>query len=317
VALPKPAAGEAGALTLFSNHQESPVSFAERESTPTSAAVEVFETLFKKGVLSIQVERITPTKAEKWLNEHNNCNRALREGRVEMLTEDMKNGDWTFCVAPIVFYDDGDIADGQHRLWAIVNSGVAQDMIVVRGLPRAAGLNIDTQLPRTLVDAGRISEKDTHLSNTIIAIARAVENGMASARDTLSFAQKLLLVAEHREAAEWANGHVPHRRYIANSVVFAAVARAWYHEKDLDRLNEFCKVLGNGYSKGDADSAAITMRNYLLDNANNTATSAMWRDTFLKVQNAISYFMKRRRLTVIKGVKEEAYPLKKRRKAAK
>ena len=260
-------------------------------------------------------EQVTPKMAEAWLNA-NKSNRSLREGVVEQYAADMRAGRWTNCTQPIAFYDDGDLADGQHRLYAIVESGEPQEFNIMRGLCRADGLNIDTGLGRTLVDNGRISGLDTGLSAGLVGAARACQTGMPSA-GRLSNAQKLEIVAEHREACEWAISKLPHTKNICNSAVLGAVARAWYYENDLDRLEKFCKALGTGFSDGDADSAAIAMRNYMLERPGMAAGPAMWRDTFLKVQNAISYFMKRQRLTVIKGVKDEAYPLKKKRAAKK
>ena len=46
-------------------------------------------------------------------------------------------------------------------------------------------------------------------------------------------------------------------------------------------------------------------------------TAALWTDTFIKAQNAVNYFMSNKKLTVIKTVKEEAYPLPKAKRAKK
>lgn len=258
---------------------------------------------------------VTPKLAAQWLDA-NLTNRSLRQGVVEQYANDMKANRWTNCTAPIAFYADGDLADGQHRLWAVVESETSQSFIIVRGLAREDGLNIDTGLGRTVVDNGRISGLDPGLSPALVGTARATAHGMPSS-GRLSNAQKLEIVNEHREAASWAISKMPHTKNICNSAVLGAVARAWYYETDMERLEKFCKALGTGFSDGDADSAAVALRNYLLSNGGLASTTAMWRDTFLKVQNSIHYFMKRQRLTVIKGVKEEAYPLKKRRATAK
>jgi hypothetical protein len=261
--------------------------------------------------MEITVETVTPKKAEAWLNANRN-NRNLREGVAEQYAKDMSCGNWTQCTAPIAFYDDGDLADGQHRLYAIIESGTSQTFTIMRGLKRVDGLNIDTGLGRSLIDAGKISGLDTRLSHGVVSTARAVASGMAS-NGRMSNADKLAVVAEHREAAEWAVNRMPHAKNVCNSAVLAAVARAWYIETDHERLDKFCKVIGTGFSDGDADSAAIAMRNYMLAHAGLASAATMWRDTFLKVQNAIYYFMRRQRLTVIKSVKDEAYPLKRKR----
>lgn len=255
----------------------------------------------------MKLEIITPAKAEAYLNA-NKSNRTLRDGVVEKYANDMLKGRWTQCTAPIVFYEDGDIADGQHRLWAIIQANTPQSLYVLHNLPREAGLNIDTGAPRTLVDNARISGVDSTLSNTLVALVRAIETG-ERAKGAMSNSDQLALVERHREPAEWAIKHGPVGRGIRNAIVLAAIARAYMHEKDHDKLARYCTVLGNGFSDGAKETAAVAMRNYLLANSTQMANVTFWRDTFLKVQNSIAYFMKGRQLTVIKRVSEETYPL--------
>jgi hypothetical protein len=251
---------------------------------------------------------ITPAKAEEWLNK-NKGNRSLRNGAVEKYADDMKNGRWTQCVAPIVFYENGDIADGQHRLYAIVESGKSQRFYVVRGLDKAAGLNIDTGMGRSLVDNGQISGLDTGLSHSLISWAQAVEFGGRGNKGQLSNAQKLELVAKHREAVSWVIRNGPKGRHIRNAVVAAAIARAWYHEHDKDKLHRFANVLSTGMPEGMHESAAVAMRNYLQSRGEAASTTALWKDTFLKVQNCVNYFMRGKQLIVVKTIGEEVYPL--------
>lgn len=261
------------------------------------------------------VETVTPATAERWLNE-NTTNRTLRSGVVEQYAADMKAGRWTQCVDPIAFYKDGDLADGQHRLYALVESNTSQRFIIVRGLERVDGLNIDTGLGRTVVDNARISGADDKLSNVLVAVARAVATGSASV-GRQSAAQKLEQVATHREACEWAVAHGPRAKNICNSAMLGAIARAYSWENDRERLDRFCRVVNDGFMAGDNETAAVAIRTYLLQRPGISTHSTNWVDTFLKIQNAIKYFMDGKRLTVVRGVKEEAYPLRKKRAAKK
>ncbi len=263
---------------------------------------------------TVAVERITPAKADKWLNELNTNNRKLRENVAEKYAEDMKNGNWTECGAPIIFYEDGSLADGQHRLFAISLSAVATEFIVVRNFSRKAGLNIDMGLIRTLVDNAHISGADSELSNQLLGLCRSVEMGRpTSSRELLTSTQRLEMVDKHRDAANWVLTNGPRGRSLNNAMVNAAIGRAWYYEADAERLLHFCQVFSSGHVVDpDRDSAAVSLRTYFLTKPA-LGTTANWTDTFLKAQNAISYFMRGRRLTVIKGVKEEAYPAFKKR----
>lgn len=255
------------------------------------------------------VETITPDIATAYLNS-NKGNRKLREGAVEAMACDMREGRWTQCLAPIAFYVDGDLADGQHRLWSIVESGCAQTFTVIRNVPREAGLNIDCggAGPRTLADNAAIAGIDQGISNQLIAIARSIHFGDRQF-GTFTNAQRLEWIAAHREAGDWVLRHAPTGRGIRNQPVLAAMARAYYHEEDKDRLHRFAEVLRTGHAFCEDESAAVSLRNYLLNQG--AIPASLWRDTFLKAQNAISYFLRRKKLMVIKKVAEELYPLPK------
>lgn len=263
--------------------------------------------------MNVTIEKITPKVAEGMLNA-NTSNRALRDGVVESYAADMRAGRWTECPMPIVFYEDGDLADGQHRLFAVIESDTTQTFSVYRGLPRSAGLNIDMGLNRSLVDNARISGKGLPgLSAEMVAVARACEAGQPPG-PRLSNAAKMEIVAAHHEAVTWAVANGPRCKGIRNAIVLAAVARAWYHEEDHGRLRRFCDVLGTGMADGEAESAAVALRNYMLLRSTITTTTGMWTDTFRKVQNAIYYFMRTKKLSVIKAVGEEVYARPRRRK---
>ena len=265
----------------------------------------------------LTTERITPAKAEAWLNK-NNVNRKMREGVAEKYASDMKNGRWTQCPSPISFYENGNLADGQHRLWAIIDANTTITMPVVRGLTIEDGLNIDTGRARSLIDAAKISGADTKLSTTLVSLCRAIHDGVhsndASRKGAArSNSEYMDIVTTYREAAVWAMNHCPNGRLLRNAIVMGAVARAWYHVEDHDRLARFGVVLGTGLYDNEGETAAIALRNYLFMKGSQTSSTALWRDTFLKCQNAINYFMMGKKLTAIKAVKNEIYPLKRAR----
>lgn len=264
--------------------------------------------------VTISMELVTPEKAEKWLNSNKN-NRKLRPGVAERYAEDMMSNRWTQCPVPISFYENGDLADGQHRLFAISECGIPQRFVVMRGLDRASGLNIDTGATRTLVDNARISGENTELSNELISVSRAIEQGTRQVTRGMSNSVRLEFIGRHQDAARWAISNGPKTRGTRNAITLGAIGRAWYHEKDRDRLKRFCEVLHSGFSEGQHESAAIALRNHLLSSRAGAATHspALWRDAFLKIQNAIHYFMRQKPLTVIKAVADEAYPLKKKK----
>ena len=93
---------------------------------------------------------ITPEKAEELLASSAG-NRTIIKRRVEAYARDMKEGRWQ--PANMIIVDaDGHLADGHHRLNAVIKAGVAVPMMIFRGLERSRTASIDTGRPRSAGD---------------------------------------------------------------------------------------------------------------------------------------------------------------------
>jgi hypothetical protein len=125
----------------------------------------------------------------------------------------------------------------------------------------------------------------------------------------LSAAHWLELLAVGRDHCEWAVSNGPRGKYLRNNMILAALARAHAHGEHPDKLKRFAEVLSKGFADGEHETAAVSLRNYLISKGSMASSSALWRDSFLKVQNAIHAFVHDRKLTLIKKVSDEAYPL--------
>ncbi len=257
---------------------------------------------------TVTVMQVTKAIADDWIN-NNPCNRKLQDGLVEKYGSDLLNNRWTPCNVAISFYESGELADGQHRLYAISQTGISMMCIVMYGLSKDAGLNIDTGKGRTLVDAARISGSDPELSHALISTCRAIEFGRRG-DEAMSNSARLEFIQRHRTAASWAIANGPSGRMVRNAVTLGAIGRAFYAEQDhLEKLKRYGEVLGGAFTEGRSESAAVAMRNFIVGKQSLAISPPLWRDTFLKVQNSISYFMRGTPLSVIKSVADEAYPL--------
>jgi hypothetical protein len=87
--------------------------------------------------------RLTPAMAAQWLRA-NKHNRPLTKSHVNFLANELISGNWQFNGSPIVIADDESVLDGQHRLHAVIESGVAMDTLVVYGIAVEAFRTIDT-----------------------------------------------------------------------------------------------------------------------------------------------------------------------------
>ena len=100
---------------------------------------------------AIEVRTITPADASAMLSR-NSRNRSLRPIYAAALARDMTAGRWVFTGDPIRLFEDGEVADGQHRLRAVVMSGIPQTFAVVSGVSDEAMQAIDSGRKRSGAD---------------------------------------------------------------------------------------------------------------------------------------------------------------------
>ncbi len=124
-------------------------------------------------------ERITPEQAKHWLSRNAN-NRKLAPAHVKFLADQMRAGQWQPTPETIKLATSGRLLDGQHRLSAIVESGLAQELYVARHCDEAMFVVLDTGKHRTAADV--LSVQYAKNAGTLAAIARLIylyrTNGM-------------------------------------------------------------------------------------------------------------------------------------------
>lgn len=98
--------------------------------------------------MKTEIVTITPAMAEKWLKGTTSGNRPVRKTNLQRLANDMRTGQWSLNGESIVFDDNGNVIDGQHRLRAVVESGATIQSVVVRGVDASAFEYIDLGVRR-------------------------------------------------------------------------------------------------------------------------------------------------------------------------
>jgi hypothetical protein len=241
--------------------------------------------------MNFRMETITPSLAAEMLNG-NTRNRRLRRSLVLQYAKDMSAGRWLETHQGIAINCDGTILDGQHRLAAIVESGVTQRMLVARGVPASSQVAMDDHARRSCADALTL-DKGEEVSPSVVAIAKAVNE--------LSAGTKLLTRGETSEAIDSLSPSLefvdefllPKQRGVTSAAVWSAVCLAWFYVADLQRLQEFCIVLsGREMPASDSDKAAVVLREWLL-RSGAKGGGAWRREAFKKTQRAIVAFMER------------------------
>lgn len=120
------------------------------------------------------MEHITPEIAKKYLENNTNNYRFMSKIKVKNYSEDMKRGLWETNGEPIVFGADGTLKDGQHRLQAIVESGVSCWILVVRGVENDVQI-YDMGMGRTI---SQIAKANGYFAGTdMVGAARTFVGG--------------------------------------------------------------------------------------------------------------------------------------------
>lgn len=86
---------------------------------------------------------VTPKYAEELL-KMNTDNRKVRQTKVDSLAESMKKGEWELSNDAIVISEGNVLLNGQHRLLAVIKSGVPCNFIIYTGAPDSAFGIMDT-----------------------------------------------------------------------------------------------------------------------------------------------------------------------------
>lgn len=121
-------------------------------------------------VPKIQRVLLTPELAAKLL-EQNKLNRPLSAQHVTRIENQIQTGKWKFNGDTIKVSESGDVVDGQHRLYAVFNCGIAVETIIVYGVDKDAFSTVDTlRKPRSGADVLHCAGATKYLGPTAAAL---------------------------------------------------------------------------------------------------------------------------------------------------
>ena len=111
--------------------------------------------------MNIQVTKINPVSAQDIL-DMNTANRKLNQNRISFLANQMEKGKWDSNGDSIRISKNNVLMDGQHRLHAIIKSGVEIETLLITGLEFDVFKTIDTGKSRSGGDVlSVIGQKNT------------------------------------------------------------------------------------------------------------------------------------------------------------
>lgn len=107
--------------------------------------------------VTFEVALVTPEIARGFLDDIEKQRRPSN-ARVERYSLDMDGGNWPFTGDPMRFDIDRNFIDGQHRCLSIIESGQAQVVLIIRGLPKQVMQQLDIGFKRTFANLLQIAE---------------------------------------------------------------------------------------------------------------------------------------------------------------
>jgi hypothetical protein len=233
--------------------------------------------------MKIEMVRITPDMASRMLSL-NTKNRNLSDRLVSKYSQDMTNGNWSVTHQGIAFYEDGTLADGQHRLEAIIRSGATVTMYITQGLQKTQSINIDAHRPRSTIDGIRIGGLSDWIQSKHISMASVLTSPKRlAATELVNFLESI------SDSAQFATDAFPtNRRYLTASIIHAALCLAHFAGERPSYLRRFAEVLLSGIAEGTDERVIVLAREAFLRNPNNTDSDKI--EKFLKLQRAISSY---------------------------
>lgn len=256
---------------------------------------------------------VTPEMAARWL-EGKCKNRNINNKQVEKFAKDMIAGAWHLNGETIVFSEDETLMDGQHRLWAVVESGCTVKLCIVKGAKEDSMDTFDMGRARTFSDALQINGKvDTRY---LAGAARwwrwydSFRKGGLATGGHPSHAELKVVLAKH-PMVELAAGAIPKskaKRLIPAAVLTFVLSAAM--ERDIDAAEQWLNALASGQGLPE-DSATYLLRERMIVNASaNTKLDQMYVAAY--TIKAWNYWFKRRPMRSLRwgatGGNAEAFP---------
>ena len=258
-------------------------------------------------MIKIEKVKCTPEMARKWLTDCNSHNRPLKPRHVQSIASDIKSGRWIENGDTIGFSSSGRLVDGQHRLSAIVLSGLAVDLIVVRGLPEEAFQTKDTGARRTSRDTlSVLGEKNTTALASAVRFVHGYLTGQFSA----------WLKLDNQTSVDVLN----HNPGIRDSVAFvvalnvrlvlresvSAGCHYLFAQKDKELADWFFSRLKDGLGISEADPVYLLRQRLISDrSASLSARSSHIAPYVIKAWN---FTRKKQKVCVLKYLATEQFP---------
>lgn len=235
----------------------------------------------------LSVGLVTPEIASELLALNFDRNRNITPTAVKRYARLQSEKKWLFS-EPVKFATDGQLIDGQHRLNAVIQSGMEAPFLIVTGYPFESAQVLDQGRSRTAVQLGQIRGKE--IKTIYNSTLRAICEFSNTSKFVFSPAEIVALCEIYKAPLSFALQYSDGKNSYKNAAFFAAVAMASVDENH-SRLDEFLKCFQSNRATDESDFAATDLRAWLSSNQNKSASGTERKRVFYVTQTAISHFL--------------------------
>lgn len=276
--------------------------------------------------IGFAIVNITPELAKIML-ENNTSNRSVRTALVNKLSNYMTEGTWKLNGEPIVIREDGTIANGQHRLLAIIKSGVSVKCVVIWGIATEDSYTYDSGAARRVADSAKIMQltgylnSDKMYTNPVVIDSARLLIALRSAKKTygenvepwhmdnctrfIPIETIISYITDNKDAFgfiyEWSSK--ARMSGLRKRCIWAAIAAAYLSNYDIQLLSEFCKQFTSGAS---VNKEIIYMRDYVTS-IKSSSNNRLNFDIYMKMQKILNDFENGKNITRIRANGKESY----------
>lgn len=190
----------------------------------------------KKAEPSARIIDLTPEYAAELL-DRNPRNRNFSKRNSATVLRAVANGEWELNGEAIKIDTEGYILDGQHRCWAVVESGVTIRTFIIDGLPASTQDTMDTGKSRSLGDVLAIhgEANASSLASIVRILCQSDKHGLQAALGNKSAVTVKECLA-YLDANPWIREMIHPARRVANHTTLSAtvVAALWVAFAQID-----------------------------------------------------------------------------------
>lgn len=243
-----------------------------------------------------EVQNITPERAKQLL-QANTANRPITKMNVQRFENQLRRGEFMLTHQGIAISEDGRLLDGQHRLLAIVNTGISAPMLVTTGLCFDSFQVLDTGRNRTGSDVlaihGATSTSTMAAAIRLYLLYVTVPRLVWSGRYGRQFMTPLQINEEYgRDSEAWSWAVKTATSFTVTKIVTPAslatllYLAATHQGYSREYLKQFCSRL----SQGDgllAGNPILAFRNKVIGDNSRLLSQARLAD-YIKLFNAFT-----------------------------